>query len=210
MNPIPTGFPRNRNYRARGFMPQYLTKGNFVTYASGGQIRYHTGQTNSFLPGGMSLTLLAGRLSFNYIEVGSKSTMDTIGVYIITNGGVGSTCELSLYETYNGFPSRLVLNAGNVDASASSTLRTVRYIQKLKPGLYCGCIITSANTVIPGIPSDQIRHPLGISPPDNTDQRLYPWIASGVYTTAPQTVDITKMQLAGTQLQPMIALTFIN
>lgn len=208
---IPAGFPRNRNYHAQVFNSQYLTKGNFATYASGGQIRWHFGGTNSFIPGGNALTLIAGRASFNFIDIGEPCTMDGIGVHIITNGGVGSTAILSLHETHNGFPSRMVLTTGPaIDCSVNATFRPIRYIQKLKPGRYSGCIITSANTVIPGIPSDQIAHSIGVSPPDNSDQRLYPWIAAGVYAVPPQYVDITKLQLAGTPLQPMIALSFIS
>lgn len=203
-------FPRDRNYHAEVNFTQYLTRGNQFIFASGGQTRYHTGQSNSFAPAGNSLSLVGGRLSFSYFELGEPATMNSISTYIITNGGVGSTCELSLFTVKNGLPDRLVLLAGNVDASASATLRVIPYIQKLKAGYYCPCIIASATTVIPGIPPDNIAQPTGVSSPDNLQDGLYPWIAAGVYATAPQTVDKTKLQMAGTRLQPMIALTFIN
>lgn len=67
--------------------------------------------------------------------VGKTATFDRISV-AVTAVGAGSVIRMGIYNTLNGLPDGLELDAGTVDSSAATGFKEIVINKTLSPGLY--------------------------------------------------------------------------
>lgn len=88
-----------------------------------------------------TLTMVLGRMWAMPFDVGRQLTLDRIGIEVTVGGTTGNVVRLGIYDTQNGLPTNLVLDAGTIDGTVVATPEIV--INKpLAPGLYWLCAVS--------------------------------------------------------------------
>jgi hypothetical protein len=94
--------------------------------------RYYTTDANV----GTGSALTANRAHAIPFWVHTQTTFDRIGIRV-TTGVAATTIRLGIYDSNSSrFPNNLVLDAGTVDSSASTTNREITISETLNTGLY--------------------------------------------------------------------------
>jgi hypothetical protein len=76
-----------------------------------------------------------GYLRCKQLSIPTTITVDRIAVNIQAAGSAGAVVRLGIYESNNGVPGALVLDAGTVDATSTGT-KTITISQTLAAGYY--------------------------------------------------------------------------
>jgi hypothetical protein len=91
-------------------------------------------KTPSRLPG--TITATADRTVYTVIYVPVTQTVDRIAILTGTTFSGTGTVRLGIYNSTNGLPSTVLLDAGTVTPTAVSTVYQITISQSLTPGFY--------------------------------------------------------------------------
>jgi hypothetical protein len=100
----------------------------FATTTAGRYIAPPDGLGTGYLTG-------VGYLRCKQLSIPTTITVDRIAVDIQAAGWAGAVVRLGIYESDNGFPGALILDAGTVDATSTGT-KTITISQTLAAGYY--------------------------------------------------------------------------
>ena len=100
----------------------------FATTTAGRYIAPPDGLGTGYLTG-------VGYLRCKQISIPTTITVDRIAVDIQAAGWAGAVVRLGIYESDNGVPGALILDAGTVDATSTGT-KTITISQTLAAGYY--------------------------------------------------------------------------
>jgi hypothetical protein len=100
----------------------------FATTTAGRYIAPPDGWGTGFLTG-------VGYLRCKQLSIPTTITVDRIAVNIQAAGSAGAVVRLGIYESNNGVPGALILDAGTVDATSTGT-KTITISQTLAAGYY--------------------------------------------------------------------------